>query len=152
LNPTFLTVHAAGGAEMITRAVVAAPNTAITAVTVLTSLSDDEMPALGFAEGALATATALAKHSAKAGAGAIVCSPLEITAIRSAVGPNISIITPGVRPKSMQGSDDQSRTMTPKEAIAAGANYLVIGRPITRAWKDGISAMIGAAESILADL
>ena len=152
LNPTFLTVHAAGGAEMISRAVVAAPNTAITAVTILTSLSDDELPALGFAGGALATATALAKHSADAGARAIVCSPLEITAIRSAVGPNISIITPGVRPKSMQGSDDQSRTMTPSEAIAAGADYLVIGRPITRAWKDGISAMSSAAESILAEL
>ena len=58
LNPAFLTVHAAGGAEMISRAVATAPNTAITAVTILTSLSDDEMPALGFAGGALATATA----------------------------------------------------------------------------------------------
>jgi orotidine-5'-phosphate decarboxylase len=70
-----------------------------------------------------------------AGAGAIVCSPLETSNIRSVIGKETLIITPGVRPLSMMGTDDQSRTMTPSQAIAAGANYVVIGRPITSAWE-----------------
>jgi orotidine-5'-phosphate decarboxylase len=152
LKPKFLTVHASGGAEMISRAVAQVPDTAITAVTVLTSLSDSELPLLGFAQGALSTATALAHHATNAGARAIVCSPLEISSIRRVVPATVSIITPGVRPASMQGGDDQSRTMSPSDAIAAGANYLVIGRPITREWANGISAMSQAAQQILREI
>ena len=152
LKPKFLTVHASGGAEMISRAVAQVPDTAITAVTVLTSLSDSELPLLGFAHSALATATALAKHATSAGARAIVCSPLEISSIRKVVPATVSIITPGVRPASMQGGDDQSRTMTPTDAMTAGANYLVIGRPITREWANGISAMSRAAQQILREI
>jgi orotidine-5'-phosphate decarboxylase len=76
-----------------------------------------------------------------AGAKALVCSPLETAAIRSAVGPEPIIITPGVRPLSEVGSDDQKRTMTPSDAIAQGANYVVIGRPITSAWASGPQAL-----------
>jgi len=141
LAPKYLTVHASGGRVMIKSAVDALPNTDVTAVTILTSLSEEDLFEIGFANNALESAVALAKMSVAAGAKAIVCSPLEISAIRSAIGPAPTIITPGVRPLSEVGTDDQKRTMTPSDAIAAGASLVVIGRPITGAWKDGARAM-----------
>ena len=135
LNPFFLTVHASGGSAMIQAAVQAAPQTKITAVTVLTSMSESDVDAVGFRDGCLKSATRLAQLAVAAGASAIVCSPLETAAIRQTIGNQPLIITPGVRPLSMVGKDDQTRTMTPSEAIAAGANYVVIGRPITGAWE-----------------
>lgn len=135
LNPFFLTVHASGGSAMIQAAVQAAPQTKITAVTVLTSMSESDVDAVGFRDGSLKSATRLAQLAVAAGASAIVCSPLETAAIRQTIGNQPLIITPGVRPLSMVGKDDQTRTMTPSEAIAAGANYVVIGRPITGAWE-----------------
>lgn len=148
LNPKFLTVHASGGREMISSAVQAVPNVAITAVTILTSLSESDLFEIGYANPALESAVALAKMAVSSGAKALVCSPLETAAIRSAVGKEAIIITPGVRPLKDQGSDDQKRTMTPGDAIAAGANYVVIGRPITRSWSEGKGAMKSAARSI----
>mgnify|MGYP000865762803 FL=1 len=141
LQPKFLTVHASGGAAMVKAAADAVPNVAVTAVTILTSISEEELFEIGYASPALESAVALAKLAVGAGAKAIVCSPLETKAIRSAIGKETIIITPGVRPLSEMGGDDQVRTMTPADAIAAGANYVVIGRPITRAWADGASAM-----------
>lgn len=135
LNPLFLTVHASGGSAMIKAAADAIPATNVTAVTILTSMSEEDVKSVGFKDDSLATATQLAELSVKAGAKAIVCSPLETQSIRKAVGRDTLIITPGVRPLSMVGSDDQTRTMTPSKAIAAGANYVVIGRPITSAWE-----------------
>ena len=135
LNPSFLTVHASGGSEMIQAAVQAAPQTKITAVTVLTSMSESDVDSVGFRDSALKTATRMAQLAVAAGASAIVCSPLETATIRQAIGNQPLIITPGVRPLSMVGKDDQARTMTPSGAIAAGANYVVIGRPITGAWE-----------------
>lgn len=148
LAPRFLTVHASGGAAMISAAVEAAPQTDITAVTILTSLSEDDLFQVGFANPALESAVALASLAVVAGAKAIVCSPLEIEAIRSSVGPTPFIITPGVRPANEAGSDDQKRTMTPRAAIEAGASYVVIGRPITQAWKDGAEVMQQRARTI----
>lgn len=148
LNPRFLTVHASGGREMVSSAVKATPNISITAVTILTSLSESDLFEIGYANPALESAVALAKMAVDSGVKALVCSPLETSAIRSAVGPDPIIITPGVRPLKDQGSDDQKRTMTPADAIAAGANYVVIGRPITKSWSDGESAMRNAARSI----
>lgn len=148
LNPKFLTVHASGGREMISSAVQAVPNVAITAVTILTSLSESDLFEIGYANPALESAVSLAKMAVSSGAKALVCSPLETAAIRSAVGKEAIIITPGVRPLKDQGSDDQKRTMTPGDAIAAGANYVVIGRPITRSWSEGKGAMKSAARSI----
>ena len=87
-----------------------------------------------------------------AGAGAIVCSPLEIVAIRAAVGPTPIIITPGVRPADATLGDDQVRTMTPKAAIGSGANLVVIGRPITQRWSLGAAAMKDRAEEIAGEL
>jgi orotidine-5'-phosphate decarboxylase len=144
LKPKFLTVHASGGLAMINAAVMNAPDTDITAVTILTSLSQQDMSDIGFEGTAQSRAVELAKLAVSAGAKAIVCSPLEIQAIRAVVPTTVSIITPGIRPSASAGSDDQKRTMDPKSAIKAGANYLVIGRPIT-----GAEDMASAAKSIL---
>ena len=148
LQPRFLTVHASGGSAMVSAAAEAVPDIDITAVTILTSLSEQDIFEIGFANPALESAVALAVMSVKAGARAIVCSPLEISAIRSAVGPIPHIITPGVRPLSDAGSDDQVRTMTPRDAIEAGASFVVIGRPITSQWAQGLDAMKARARSL----
>ena len=148
LNPKFLTVHASGGREMISAAAKAVPNVSVTAVTILTSLSESDLFEIGYANPALESAVALAKMAVESGAKAIVCSPLETAAIRSAVGGDPIIITPGVRPLAEQGRDDQVRTMTPGDAIAAGANYVVIGRPITNSWSEGATAMTAKARMI----
>ena len=140
LKPRFLTVHASGGKEMVKAAVTAAPDIEITAVTILTSLNQMELAEIGFSGSTLERATELAKLAVSAGAQAIVCSPLEISAIRSVIPDEIAIITPGIRPLDQSKNDDQKRTMDPKSALAAGANYLVIGRPITAAMDPEIAA------------
>ena len=152
LAPKFLTVHASGGSAMIEAAVQAAPKTHITGVTILTSLSEDDVAEIGYGANALTSAVGLAQLATRAGAGAIVCSPLEISAIRIAVGTAPIIITPGVRPADSTVSDDQVRTMTPKAAIEAGASLVVIGRPITQSWSQGTSAMRDRAAQIAAQL
>ena len=151
LAPRFLTVHASGGRAMISAAVEQAPKVEITAVTILTSLSRVDMQEIGFAHSPLDSAVKLALLAQGAGARAIVCSPHEISAIRDSVGPDLTIITPGVRPIGEGGSDDQARTMSPRDAISAGATYLVVGRPITRHWvagKTGVQAMRDRAAAI----
>ena len=148
LAPKFLTVHASGGAAMVKAAVDVLPGTNITGVTILTSLSETDVVEIGFKYAALESATALATLAVSGGATAIVCSPLEIVAVRQTVGLAPIIITPGVRPADMAGSDDQQRTMTPEDAIAAGANLVVIGRPITKSWAQGAQAMKERAQEI----
>lgn len=130
IDPEFLTVHASGGKKMIEAAVNAAPNTKIVAVTVLTSLDLSDLVAFKISD-ISELAISLAVQSCEAGARAIVCSPQEVSEIREAVGPDIILITPGVRPLGANHSD-QKRTMTPTEAIKAGSDLLVIGRPITQ--------------------
>ncbi len=147
LNPKYLTVHASGGAEMIKAAVDAVPNTYITAVTVLTSLDQAQLTNLGWAGTAQDIVKRLAVMSVSAGARAIVCSPQEVASVRAEVGNAAVLITPGVRPA---GSDagDQKRIATPQQALADGADLLVIGRPIT-ASSDVASAAAQIAASIL---
>lgn len=152
LSPRFLTVHASGGSAMIKAAVEASSKTHITAVTILTSLSEDDVTEVGFKNNALNAAVGLAILAVTSGAGAIVCSPLEIAAIRSAVGVDPIIITPGVRPADSEAVDDQVRTMTPKAAISLGANLVVIGRPITQRWSLGALAMRERAAELAAEL
>ena len=133
LKPDFLTVHASGGSAMIRAAVSALPDGAITAVTLLTSLSATEIKALGLgesADGARETVQRWAQGAVAAGARAIVASPHEVALLRSALTPSITLITPGVRPLGSDSSD-QARVATPQEALSWGANYVVIGRPIT---------------------
>ncbi len=152
LAPRYLTVHASGGAAMVKAAVDASPKTHVTGVTILTSLSENDVSDIGFEKNALDSAVGLAKIAVSAGAGAIVCSPLEIAAIRAAVGTGPIIITPGVRPADSPGTDDQVRTMTPKAAIETGASLVVIGRPITQSWKLGAAAMHDRAAQIASEL
>jgi orotidine-5'-phosphate decarboxylase len=132
LAPKYLTVHASGGQEMVKAAVEALPETYVTAVTILTSLSQEQLAAMGWNGSAQDIVKRLAVQSVAAGARAIVCSPQEVAAVRVEVGPETVLITPGVRPA---GSDagDQKRIATPEQALSDGANLLVIGRPITAA-------------------
>jgi len=94
----------------------------------------------------------MARVATAAGATSIVCSPLEIEAIRAVVPQSVAIITPGVRPADEAGGDDQMRTMTPAQAIASGANFLVIGRPITSRWSEGKAAMASRASQLVASI
>jgi orotidine-5'-phosphate decarboxylase len=144
LRPDVLTVHAAGGPEMVRAAVEAAPGTMVAAVTVLTSLSDDDFGRVGMAGPVSDAVLRLALLSVEAGARGLVCSPREVAAVRSAVGPDVTLITPGVRPAGA-ASNDQARIATPEEAVLAGADLLVIGRPITGAPDPGAAAATIAA-------
>ena len=152
LAPRYLTVHASGGVAMIKAAVDASPKTHVTGVTILTSLSEEDVSDIGYRDTALESAVGLAKIAVAGGAGAIVCSPLEIVAIRAVIGASPIIITPGVRPAESAVVDDQVRTMTPHAAIAAGASLVVIGRPITQSWSLGASAMRDRAALIASEL
>ena len=144
LRPRYLTVHASGGADMVRAAVDAADGATIAAVTVLTSLSAEGLDAVGLAGPPLDAVRRLASLAVGAGAGALVCSPQEVAAVRAEVGPGVVLITPGVRPA---GADvqDQARVATPEQALADGADLLVIGRPITGAADPGAAAASIAA-------
>jgi orotidine-5'-phosphate decarboxylase len=130
LNPKYLTVHASGGKEMIESAVKTLPNTLITAVTILTSLNEDSLKKIGYKFDPRESAIQLAKLAVEAGARAIVCSAQEVAVIRNAVGKDVVLITPGIRPAG-SSLDDQKRVATPRQALQDGANLLVMGRPIT---------------------
>ena len=132
---------------MVKAAVDAAPEISITAVTVLTSLDAEELRLLGNNQSPLLYTLSLANRAVASGARSIVCSPLEVEAIRREVGPMITLITPGVRPLDAD-HDDQSRVMTPREAVAAGADFLVIGRPISSYWAKSPAAMSERAHEI----
>lgn len=139
LKPAILTVHAAGGPAMIRAAVEAAPQTKIAAVTVLTSLTAGDLDAVGLRGPATDAARRLAVLAVEAGAQALVCSPHEVAAVRAEVGPDVTLITPGVRPAGA-ATQDQARVATPEQALANGADLLVIGRPITGAADPGAAA------------
>jgi orotidine-5'-phosphate decarboxylase len=144
LRPDVLTVHAAGGPDVVRAAVEAAPATMVAAVTVLTSLSDDDLGLVGMAGPVSDAVLRLALLSVEAGARGLVCSPREVAAVRAAVGPDVTLITPGVRPVG-SASNDQARVATPEEAMLAGSDLLVIGRPITSASDPGAAAAAIAA-------
>ena len=141
LRPTLLTVHASGGRDMIRAAADALPDTLITAVTVLTSLTPNDLADIGLSGPALDAARRLAVLAVDAGARALVCSAHEVAAIRAEVGPDVVLVTPGIRPAGA-ASNDQARVATPEQALADGATLLVIGRPITGA----IDVAVAAAE------
>jgi orotidine-5'-phosphate decarboxylase len=144
LRPALLTVHAAAGPAAIRAAVQAMPDTKIVAVTVLTSLSDADLDRIGMSGPASDAVRRLAALSVEAGAQGVVCSPQEVAAVRAEVGSGITLITPGVR---LAGADahDQARVATPEQALRAGADLLVIGRPITGAADPGAAAAAIAA-------
>lgn len=149
LTPRMLTIHAAGGSAMI-RAAREAAETAgpsrplILGVTVLTSLDDADLRATGVADVTAAQVLRLARLAVGAGADGLVCSPLEVAMLRRELGPAVTLVVPGIRPAGA-AAGDQARTMTPAQAIAAGADWIVIGRPITGASDPGAAAAAIAA-------
>lgn len=133
IQPDFVTVHASGGAQMVNAAVealaAAHPRGKVLAVTILTSMTPADVAVLaGGSCDLMETVVRLAKRAVEAGAHGVVASPLEAAALRDAIGDRL-IVTPGVRPADTS-RDDQHRVMTPREALQAGADHLVIGRPI----------------------
>ncbi|MHB1217676.1 MAG: orotidine-5'-phosphate decarboxylase [Alphaproteobacteria bacterium] len=149
LNPAIVTIHASGGAAMM-RAASAAAREAKTpplviAVTVLTSLDDGDLEAVGQRPPALEQAVRLALLAKESGLGGAVCSPHEVAAIRARCGAGFKLVVPGIRPASA-ALGDQKRVMTPAQAMAAGADHLVIGRPITQAKDPAAAARAIAAE------
>ena len=135
-----LDVHASGGPAMLRAAVETTEKVSLATgreqslvigVTVLTSLDDDDLDAVGLAGPTSAAATRLAKLARTAGLNGVVASAREAAALKTACGDEFLIVTPGIRPASAT-TDDQKRVMTPADAIAAGSDYLVVGRPITR--------------------
>jgi orotidine-5'-phosphate decarboxylase len=134
LGVGLITVHACGGKAMIqaARQGVAGSDTRVLAVTVLTSVSEAVLrDEIGLSETPGEAVARFAKQSVDAGAHGVVASPKEITIIREAVGAEPLVVTPGIRP-AWASKDDQARVMTPREAAEAGANFIVVGRPILK--------------------
>lgn len=131
LGVQMLTIHLSGGEAMLRAAATARPaNMLILGVTVLTSLTEEALHQVGVSERINDHVLRLARLGQEAGIGGLVASPFEARTLRDEFGDNIKIVTPGVRP-SWSDAGDQKRFMTPREAFDAGADYLVIGRPIT---------------------
>ncbi|MGE0153114.1 MAG: orotidine-5'-phosphate decarboxylase [Reyranellaceae bacterium] len=155
LAPTLLTIHSGGGPAMMRAARQAAEEAAaqfgvarprLLAVTVLTSLDRGDLDAVGVAGEPLPQVRRLAALAQKNGMDGVICSPLEIEALRADCGRDFLLVVPGIRPAG-SAVGDQKRVMTPGEAMAKGADYLVIGRPITEA-----ASPRGAAEAIAAEI
>jgi orotidine-5'-phosphate decarboxylase len=150
LGIDLLTIHASGGAAMMQAAVRAAlaaehPPTVL-AVTVLTSMNAEDLRSINVAVEPRAQVLALARMAKAADCGGIVCSPEEAAEVRATLGQDMKIVVPGIRPAG-SAIGDQSRIATPQQAIASGADYLVIGRPITAA-----ADPQSAAEDIIREL
>ena len=155
LRPAFVNVHAAGGRAMLQAAVQAVaegaedadvPRPLLLGVTVLTSLGEDDLGELGQAGPLAEQVVRLARLAQSCGLDGVVCSPREIAALRAACGPDFVLMVPGMRPH-WAASGDQKRIMTPADALAAGADYLVIGRPVTEA-QDAAAAARRIVEEI----
>jgi orotidine-5'-phosphate decarboxylase len=141
LRPAIINVHTHGGRAMMEAAAKAAHEAAqkhlvdrplVIGVTVLTSMDDNDLREVGVTESAFDNVRRLSELAKVAGLDGVVCSPHEAQVLRRDLGPNFKLITPGVRP-SWAAANDQKRVMTPAEAMASGADYVVIGRPITAA-------------------
>jgi orotidine-5'-phosphate decarboxylase len=145
-----LTLHTSGGREMMEWAVKAqqqhAPNLRLLGVTVLTSMSAAGLSETGVASPPDQQVVRLGRLAADCGLRGLVCSPLEIMPLRAVLPPEVVLVTPGIRPRGAK-TDDQTRVMTPAEAAAAGASFIVVGRPIFKA-----PDPIAAARAILAEL
>jgi orotidine-5'-phosphate decarboxylase len=155
LRPYLLTIHAAGGPAMLRAAVEVAgvaagevnvPRPRLLGITVLTSLDDGDLAAVGQRGPIAEQVRRLAALAQENGLDGVVCSPREIAALRDLCGPDFLLVVPGIRP-DWATADDQKRVLTPAEAVAAGADHLVIGRPIT-----GATDPLAAAQRIVAEL
>jgi orotidine-5'-phosphate decarboxylase len=146
-----LTLHAAGGPAMVAAAreaaeAAGAARPIILAVTVLTSMDAATLAETGVSGGPVQQVLRLARLALAAGADGLVCSPQEVSRIRDAFGETPLLVVPGVRPAG-SAMGDQARTATPAEAVAAGADWIVVGRPITGA-ADPAAAAAAIAESL----
>jgi len=155
LAPAMLTVHAAGGTEMMTAAAEAAADEAeqlgvhrplVVGVTLLTSLDAGDLEALSIEGSTHRVVARLARLAERGGLDGVVCAPDDISTLRSTIGERFKLVVPGIRPKGAP-RDDQKRVLTPQEAISAGADIIIVGRPITRA-----DAPARAARAILDSL
>jgi orotidine-5'-phosphate decarboxylase len=149
LRPAMLTIHAAGGAAMIQAAhqaamAAGADRPMILAVTVLTSLDQPALNAIGVPTTPAEQVLRLGRLAIEAGADGLVCSPLEISMLRQALGQSVKLVVPGIRPEG-SAAGDQARTLTPAQAVAAGADWIVVGRPITQEADPATSAASIAA-------
>ncbi len=156
LGVWMIDVHAAGGREMLVAARQAVRETAnargtprpwLIGVTVLTSLDEENLREIGFAEGAAQNVVRLARLTQDCGLDGVVCSAQEAAALRAACGAEFRLVTPGIRPAGAT-PDDQARIITPEAAVANGADYLVIGRPITQA-PDPVAALAAVNAALL---
>jgi len=151
LGVRMLTVHASGGPEMLRRAVERAKEEGrgleIVAVTVLTSLDIDDLHAIGVTEDLVSHVERLARVAWEQGVRTFVCSPHEASRLRTTLGADATLITPGVRPAGEARRDDQKRTMSAREAVEAGASWVVVGRPIRDA-----ADPLGAARALAAEV
>lgn len=145
-----LTLHTSGGREMMQWAVKAqqqtAPNLLLLGVTVLTSTSAAGLAETGVTDSPETQVVRLGRLAIDAGLRGLVCSPLEIAPLRTALPQDVTLVTPGIRPRDAK-ADDQTRVMTPAEAARAGASFLVVGRPIFKAQDPA-----AAARAILAEI
>jgi orotidine-5'-phosphate decarboxylase len=137
LGVWMVNVHASGGSEMMTKAKQALDKFGdkaplLTAVTVLTSMSEDDLRGIGINRTPAEQVQHLAALAKQCGLDGVVCSAWEAQRLKSTLGESFKLITPGIRPEG-SASDDQKRIMTPKEAMDVGVDYLVVGRPITKA-------------------
>lgn len=147
LKPAYLNIHAGGGFEMMRAAKEAcAPHSKLLAVTILTSMNEDEMRNVGYQTNIQAQVHKMALLAKEAGCDGVVCSAHEIEIIRKACGKDFIFMVPGIRPAGAD-QDDQHRIMTPRQALSKGATHLVIGRPITQA-----ADPAAAAAAIMADI
>ena len=148
LGADMTTIHLSGGAKMIRESVAAAKDSEllVLGVTVLTSFDQAELHGIGVQNTPAGQVENLVALGTSVGLRGVVCSPHEITTLRHRFGPDLVIVTPGVRPAG-SALDDQSRVMTPSEALRAGASHLVIGRPIT-----GVPSPRDAVSQILASI
>jgi orotidine-5'-phosphate decarboxylase len=149
LEPDFLTVHVSGGPAMLEASMKAArgSRTRILGVTVLTSLDDADLDAVGQKSPMLEQVVRLARIGLHVGLDGLVCAPTDAAALRATIGRAPILMVPGIRPAWAGKSDDQKRVLAPAEAIALGADYLVIGRPLTQA-----ADPAEAARRVLAEL
>lgn len=151
LGARVVTVHASGGREMLRRAVERAKKDGgtldVCAVTILTSLDGSDLADVGIADDTAGAALRLARMAHEEGVRWFVCSPAEVGALREALGRDVVLVTPGVRPAAAAG-DDQKRIATPEEAVRAGASWLVVGRPIRDAQDPREAAEAIAAAAI----
>ncbi len=140
IKPMFTTVHISGGDAMMKSTQIKKNNTKVLGVSILTSLDNKQTKKYYNQKNIIDVVKKFAKEAKKNGLDGVVCSPKEISYIRKEVGKKFIIVTPGIRINKNIKSDDQKRIETPKNAIDMGANYLVIGRPITEA-KDPLKAI-----------